>query len=29
MWFKRAMYDRSFLGTPEVQRERMAEMAGW
>ena len=29
MWFKRAMYDRSFLGTPEVQRERMAKMAGW
>ena len=29
MWFKRAMYDRSFLGTPELQRERMAAMAGW
>jgi len=29
MWFKRAMYDRSFLGTPEMQRERMAAMAGW
>ena len=29
MWFKRTMYDRSLLGTPEVQRERMAAMAGW
>lgn len=29
MWFKRAMYDRSWLGTPEVHRERMAVMAGW
>jgi alkylation response protein AidB-like acyl-CoA dehydrogenase len=29
MWFKRAMYDRSFLGTPEVHRERMAALAGW
>lgn len=29
MWFKRAMYDRSALGTPEAQRERMASMAGW
>ena len=29
MWFKRAMYDRSFLGTPEEHRERMAALAGW
>ena len=29
MWFKRAMYDRNALGTPETQRERMATMAGW
>jgi alkylation response protein AidB-like acyl-CoA dehydrogenase len=29
MWFKRAMFDRSFLGTPEVHRERMAALAGW
>ena len=29
MWFKRAMYDRSALGTPETLRERMAVQAGW
>jgi alkylation response protein AidB-like acyl-CoA dehydrogenase len=29
MWFKRAMFDRSFLGTPELHRERMAALAGW
>jgi alkylation response protein AidB-like acyl-CoA dehydrogenase len=29
MWFKRAMFDRSFLGTPERHRERMAALAGW
>jgi alkylation response protein AidB-like acyl-CoA dehydrogenase len=29
IWFKRAMHDRSLLGTPEVQRERMATLAGW
>jgi alkylation response protein AidB-like acyl-CoA dehydrogenase len=29
MWFKRAMFDRSFLGTPETHRERMASLAGW
>lgn len=29
MWFKRAMYDRAFLGTPELHRERMATLAGW
>ncbi len=29
MWFKRAMFDRAFLGTPELHRERMAELAGW
>ena len=29
MWFKRAMYDRAFLGTPELHHERMATLAGW
>jgi alkylation response protein AidB-like acyl-CoA dehydrogenase len=29
MWFKRIMFDRSFLGTPEQHRERCAELAGW
>ncbi len=29
LWFKRAMFDRSFLGTPEVHRERIATLAGW
>ena len=29
IWFKRAMFDRAFLGTPEVHRERAAELAGW
>ena len=28
-WFKRAMFNRSFLGTPETHRERMATLAGW
>ncbi|MAG32355.1 MAG: acyl-CoA dehydrogenase [Deltaproteobacteria bacterium] len=27
--FKRAMFDRVFLGTPWVHQERAAEMAGW
>jgi len=29
MWFKRIMFDRSFLGTPEQHRELCAESAGW
>jgi len=29
MWFKRAMFDRAFLGTPETLRERCARLAGW
>jgi len=29
LWFKRAMFDRAFLGTPAVHRERSARLAGW
>jgi alkylation response protein AidB-like acyl-CoA dehydrogenase len=29
IWFKRIMFDRSFLGTPEQHREISAELAGW
>lgn len=29
MWFKRIMFDRCFLGTPEQHRERCAALAGW
>jgi alkylation response protein AidB-like acyl-CoA dehydrogenase len=29
IWFKRAMFDRAFLGTPSVHRERAAGLAGW
>jgi alkylation response protein AidB-like acyl-CoA dehydrogenase len=29
IWFKRAMFDRAFLGTPSVHRERVAQLAGW
>lgn len=29
IWFKRALFDRTFLGTPEVHRERSAALAGW
>ena len=29
MWFKRAMFDRAFLGTPEHHRDRSATLAGW
>lgn len=29
IWFKRIMFDRCFLGTPEQHRERCAELAGW
>ncbi|MBK7947437.1 MAG: acyl-CoA/acyl-ACP dehydrogenase [Deltaproteobacteria bacterium] len=29
MWFKRIMFDRSALGTPEQHRERSARLGGW
>ena len=29
LWFKRAMFNRAFLGTPEAHRERCALLAGW
>ena len=29
IWFKRAMFDRAYLGTPAVHRARAAELAGW
>jgi alkylation response protein AidB-like acyl-CoA dehydrogenase len=29
IWYKRAMFDRAFLGTPAVHRERAARLAGW
>ncbi len=29
MWFKRVMFDRAFLGSPESLRERCAVLAGW
>ena len=29
IWFKRVLFDRAFLGTPEVHRERSAALAGW
>jgi alkylation response protein AidB-like acyl-CoA dehydrogenase len=29
IWFKRAMFDRAFLGTPSVHRERAAQLATW
>ncbi|MCH2173749.1 acyl-CoA/acyl-ACP dehydrogenase [Myxococcota bacterium] len=29
MWFKRCMFNRTVLGTPEIQRERSAALAGW
>ncbi|MHA7838497.1 MAG: acyl-CoA dehydrogenase family protein [bacterium] len=29
MWFKRAMFDRVFLGTPRLHQERAAALAGW
>jgi alkylation response protein AidB-like acyl-CoA dehydrogenase len=28
-WFKRAMFDRTFLGGPAVHRERAAALGGW
>jgi alkylation response protein AidB-like acyl-CoA dehydrogenase len=29
MWFKRALFDRAWLGTPGAHRERAAQLAGW
>ncbi|MFK7894827.1 MAG: acyl-CoA dehydrogenase family protein [Myxococcota bacterium] len=29
MWFKRAMFDRVYLGTPRVHQDRAAALAGW
>jgi alkylation response protein AidB-like acyl-CoA dehydrogenase len=28
-WFKRALFDRTFLGTPDFHLDRSAEMQGW
>ena len=29
IWFKRVMFDRAFLGNPELHRERSARLAAW
>jgi alkylation response protein AidB-like acyl-CoA dehydrogenase len=29
IWFKRAMFDRAWLGVPALHRERSAVLAGW
>jgi alkylation response protein AidB-like acyl-CoA dehydrogenase len=29
IWFKRVLFDRAYLGTPELHRERSAALAGW
>ena len=29
IWFKRAMFDRVFLGTPRAHQDRAAQLAGW
>jgi alkylation response protein AidB-like acyl-CoA dehydrogenase len=29
IWFKRALFDRAWMGTPEVHRERSVALAGW
>lgn len=29
IWFKRAMFDRAFLGTPSEHRERSVQLASW
>jgi len=29
IWFKRALFDRAFCGTPSEHRERAAQLAGW
>ena len=29
VWFKRAMFDRAYLGSPSTHRTRAAQLAGW
>jgi alkylation response protein AidB-like acyl-CoA dehydrogenase len=29
IWFKRALFDRVFLGTPRIHKDRVAALAGW
>ncbi len=29
IWFKRALFDRQYLGTPETHRERIATLGNW
>ncbi len=29
LWFRRSLFDRAFLGSPSVHRERAAALAGW
>ena len=29
IWFKRAMFDRAFMGTPDHHRTRSASLGGW
>ena len=29
MWFKRVIFDRTFLGTPQHHRTRIADLGGW
>jgi alkylation response protein AidB-like acyl-CoA dehydrogenase len=29
LWFKRILFDRQWLGTPEQHRERIAQLNGW
>ena len=29
LWFRRAIFDRAFLGTAEYHRARAADLAGW
>jgi alkylation response protein AidB-like acyl-CoA dehydrogenase len=29
IWFKRAMFDRAFMGNPALHRTRQAALAGW
>ena len=29
IWFKRAIFDRTYLGSSAVHRERAAKLAGW
>ena len=29
MWLKRALFDRAYLGTPDIHRERSARLSGF